>query len=436
MSSRTSVHRGIVGMSILVMAAAAIVAGPLIGASADSPPAPVTEFNAQQCPGTTWFDPTAVADDEDGIDTGDVPDLTLVFGQRLADYNAGVPVVLYDAYGANDTYTDHEESAAYPPLCTVRYVEGEGAVSEWMFCTNYHWKVCGGTNAAGQLTGFKGEIIPGLEAVPRNPELTPDGLKIVSYLIRNTHDYDAAGIDGFDFGTLVARADAGSSERVALQVLIWCISDPVDPLTTVESEQRRAQLCAANMDTDEQNRILALMPDPVSSLSFDGTPGQVAAGTEAEFVYTSNLFGDQLTIELTEGSGSVSVLSGPATLAGNQLTVTGSDPAVPAVVRIGVTAAATSDIELTIEGVPSRQPKLAWYQSPGDPAATVPCQVFAQFDEASALRVSAVATSATPRAELARTGDQAWVPALLGGLAMLALGVAGAVWTMRRAREA
>ncbi len=429
MDAGVTVRRTMTGILAGILAFAGTVVSASAPASADVPPSPAAVFTAQACPGSTWAPPEQVRPDDVTFDTGDVPDLTLVFGRRLADFNAGLPVVLYDAYGTNDSLLADGTSVAYPPLCTTRYVAGHGAVSEWMFCTNYHWQVCGGTNAAGELTGFHGEVLPSLGVVPRNPELTPDGVKIVSYLVENGHDY--TGVGYFAFGAPAdARADGDSYQRAALQVLVWCISDPVPAGETDPTELDRAATCDANMDAAEQQRIRDLVPDPVSALEFRGTPGRVAAGTVAEFALTTNLYGDPLTVTVTKGAGAISVLSGSATLVGDQLTVSGADPLTPSVVRIGVTASATSDLELTVSGVPSRQPRLSWYQSPGASATAVPCQVFAQFDESTALRVSAIATS---EIRLAATGWAGWMPLSLG-LTLLVLGALAAARASRAGR--
>ncbi|MFI5425527.1 hypothetical protein [Aeromicrobium sp. UC242_57] len=116
-------------------------------------PAVAAAFDAPRCDGTTSRDP-ATGD-------GDVDNLLSVFGGRLAAYNAGGVVPLYDSSGY--------ATGAYPPLCGVRYVASAGGpVSEWMFCTDLKSHVCGDTDEDGNLTEGSTPVDP-LEKKATNP---------------------------------------------------------------------------------------------------------------------------------------------------------------------------------------------------------------------------------------------------------------------------
>ena len=133
----------LVAATLLTLSLATLTGAP---ANADVPQPPITaSFTAPSCAGQTTSDPAA--------NTGyAVVDLTQVFGGRLASYNAGHVVPLYDAFGGSVLLTDagvNTGDAAYPPLCATRYVESLGtAVSEWMFCTDRLAQTCGDTTMA------------------------------------------------------------------------------------------------------------------------------------------------------------------------------------------------------------------------------------------------------------------------------------------------
>lgn len=162
---------------------------PTTSASADVPPIPETEpFRAPLCPGTTTNDPAAG-------DLG-VADLTMVFGERLASYNAGHIVPLYDLNGYG--------RETFPPLCGVRYVEGVGPVSEWMFCTDLFSKVCGDTLPDGTLADGNLDAATPIEPMERldgNDRITRDQERLVAYLIQAGAPFVGADVDEFwDWG--------------------------------------------------------------------------------------------------------------------------------------------------------------------------------------------------------------------------------------------
>lgn len=391
-------------------------------------PNPVgSPFTADACPGSTQFDPVAAG--------GSVPDLTLVFGQRLAEYNNGQIVPLYDAYGRN-------ELDGYPAVCGVRFVAGVGAVSEWMFCTDYFSHVCSGVDGGGNLLNINGDPIAGMDPLTGNPKIagTP-AERIVAYLVNAVHSY--AGVGYFDFGTATeARADGTSDERAALQVLIWCLSDPPAP-GAVGTEGERAATCANNMSPTEQTRILALIPSaPTVSLALTAPSTSLPVGDTATFSLTTNLFNQPISL-VTSGTDPVQVISGPATIVGSTVTVAGTDPTVPVTVILAIVGSSTGGVIVDASAQPPSVTNLGWNQSPGLGRDNVPCQIFAAHYQEAQLQVSgraAVTFTALPTgtggaAQLAPTGlsPQGFV---VGAGALLTAGTAVvAVASLRRRSE-
>lgn len=333
-------------------------------ASADVPSAPVGEFVAPLCEGQTESDPTQAGPPVDNLAT--------VFGARLDSYNAGATVPLYDVWGENSLN-------GYPAVCATRFVEGVGAVSEWMFCTDYFFHVCSGVDAEGNLVDIDNVPIPGMENLPDgNPRLTDaDGEAIVGYLLQ--HGLDTyAGVGDFAFeSTARAVKDGTSLERAALQVLVWCVSDPVALPAANSSEADRAATCDANLGTATREAILALIPE-APALTVAGPSAPLAVGETAEFTVTTTAISSPLTVSTAGVAGTLAVISGPGVLNGSDLTVTG--PSGPLTVVLGFTASAAGAVDLDVQTAPSSVSKIGWNQSPGVAADQTPCQVFAMFE--------------------------------------------------------
>jgi hypothetical protein len=373
-----------------VLAAAIAAVASLAGfggiARADSPPTPVADaFAAQPCPGDTVFDPAHAV--------GAVPDLLQVFGQRLEEYNAGRPVVLYDSAGANGRN-------GTPPLCEVRYVASAndgagGPVSTWMYCTDLYYHTCGGADSDGRLIDIDGDVIDGLSDVGSdNPRLFPDENKIVAYLIEHGHSYHGTGIYSEE-GATNALADGTYDQRGALQTLIWCISDPVDSAPSGQAERDRAATCAANMDDAEQARILAMIPStPDLQLSAAGPPSPLSPGDTATIAVVTNVFNQPITVTVSGPEGTLEVTGGDATLSGNTLIVAGDDPTQTAHVTLGFTADAAGTARLSASATPASINAISWNQSPGVSNDETPCQIFATFEDKSQATITA-ATEAT-----------------------------------------
>lgn len=347
---------------------------------------PAAEFNAPKCVGGTNLEPTAA--------TGPVADLTRVFGQRLTDFNNGQAVVLYGSWGVND-------NDAYPALCGTRFVDGVGAVSEWMFCTDIWSHVCSGTDASGNLVDKDGVVIPGLDPKIGNPKLTTNQEKLIAYLIQNGHLYQGTGYYNFD-GTLntVVTQSAGTYARYALQALVWCISDPVDlnrpgmSAATLVSEQQRLATCEASINAAEQARLLALIPDaPTVQLDFADSGSSLKVGDTASFALTTNLYNQPIELSATGVAGNLKVITGDAVITGTTLTVQGTDPSKSTTIALGFTASTAGTVTARAAALPASTTHIGWNKSPGLASDGKPCQNFATFNKTEQLAVNAMANA-------------------------------------------
>lgn len=117
-----------------------------------------------------------------------------------------------------------------------------------------------------------------------NPRLSPDQEKIIAWLIRNGHEYHGEGYYGpeWSFGD-EGRAVGSSSDRLALQALMWCVSDWPEADSDYESERDRYASCEASLPAEEQARILALVPDvPVTHLELADPSGEAVVTEPGE----------------------------------------------------------------------------------------------------------------------------------------------------------
>ncbi len=327
-------------------------------AAADTPPAPVGPFDAR-CAGTTIDDPTTAP--------GAYGDLTRVRGERLEAYNAGRAVILYDYYGESDPETA-------PPVCAVHYDAASGGpVTEWMYCTDLKFHVCGTTAEDGTLVDKDGSAVGPLLPQDGNEKLSADQEKIITYLIQHGHAFDRA--DDTEVQATQARSDGTTWERWALQLLVWCVSDaPFDD----------KGVCAANLPQSEQDAILARIPnDPVLTLA--SPAGSRPVGEVARFTLTTNLYGQPLTVSRT-GPGRLAVCGGTATLDGDTLVVAGDDPSRTTTVQLCVTGTGPGEVTLEVTGRPAATEKIRWNQSAHSTAGEQ-CQHYASFVATTSLAV-------------------------------------------------
>ncbi|MGC3995550.1 MAG: hypothetical protein QM779_15765 [Propionicimonas sp.] len=331
------------------MAAVAALFAPASGTAQAAVPDPsATEFIAPLCEGTTTSNPASAS--------GAVTNLRRVFGQRLVDYNAGKVVHLYSSSGTNGGV----------PSCGVRYVEGVGPVSEWMYCTDHDARPCATTEADGSLVDAGS-----LEQVPANSGLTQDQLRLISYIIRHDLSVSAVGSQ-----TVTTASNATSATRTARQLLVWCISDPSAMVVT--------GYCAANMSASRQATLLALA-SAVTQLALTSAATAADVGDSVEVTVTTNIIGQPITLTVT--GGSVTLCGGDALLSGSTLTL---NSGTTATLCLTSGAVGTASISATADAIAGDS--ISWVQS--ESTLATPCQVFATFETEAPVTVSgAVAVS-------------------------------------------
>ena len=390
-------------LTMLAVVAAPVLTAP-VAARADTPDPQVADpFVAPPCPGE-------ISGDLENAD-GNVPNLLLVFGQRLADYNAGKVVLLHSNGGTNTTEN------YIPPSCGTRYVESVGGpVSEWMYCTDLDSHTCGGTDAEGHLLNQDGERIDGMGYLPGNPRLTRDQEKLIAYLIKNGHEYDNP-----NFFSEVSFADpyGNGQQRAALQLLLWCISDP----GSMAAWNGPGTACVNSMDAAEQARLLALIPDdPVIEIDLGGPSVTLAPGETAEITLRTNLYEQPIALTSSGLTGTLTVLSGDVDLGTDDIVVHGTDASVLTTVRLGFTSNGIGTVEFEASAHPDAVEHLAWAQSPGVSSSDgVPCQVYATFrsSELSTVSDRASATFADPAGPTAPQQPGGGVPGTGTGITSL-----------------
>lgn len=425
-----SVIRLVVGAAAALGLASAHLLGAPAPALADVPPAPVAAFDAPACPGTTFSSPQS--------NTGALAQLLRVFDgdpsdpriSRLEAYEQGNVVPLYDAYGFSDITPifDPDDSTttiypAYPPICATRYVAAAGGpVSEWMYCTDYRARSCADVDEDGfgmyvDDAGVPRYLDTATEPVapPGNPRLTPDQEKLIAYLIQHGHPYTGFGSYDHLPGGGIANSET-TDQRVALQILIWCVSDyGYDPV----GDPAFDQTCDASMSPARQQALIDSIPDtPVLTLAVHSPAVSVAAGATARVQVESNVFAQPLTVTSIQP---VTVCGGPGSLVGDQLTIAGTDASVPNTVELCVDAPHSGQLTLEVSVVPATTQHIGWNQAgTGDPGES--CQVYATFYQDRAATLSDRSTIRVTTGALAAAGAHSpWFIAL-GALGLLGAG--------------
>lgn len=381
-------------------------------AHADTPSPPVAaDFIAPLCPGTTDYDPAV-----NGEPAHPVTNLRNVFGARLTAYNAGRVVPLYDSSGLSG-------SDVYPPLCGTRYVAAAGGpVSEWMYCTDRAAQVCGDVDANGNLLDEKGVVINPLNTLRGNPRLSADQERVIAYLIQHGHTYDGIGNQAFG-NVKSAKSDGTTNERMALQTLVWCVSDPGTSASDFTST------CAKLMNPAEQARLLAMTPaDP--ELTLKRRAAAVRVGQTARFDLTTNVYNQPITLT-TGGSATATwrVCRGDAVLNGTTLTVRPPASAQRATVRLCARATSKGEVTVAASVAPPTSKHIGWNQSVNS-GLFKDCQVFATFHAArkvtlgASARTAVNAQAAAPTAPKTLPSVGSSVNALVGwgGLTAVAFG--------------
>lgn len=342
--------------------AAPIQAAPTQAAPTESVDA-TKPFNAPLCKGKTSNDPTRAK--------GPVKDLTLVFGQRLEDYHAGRTVILYSGNGTNGG----------TPNCAVQYVEGLGAVSDWMYCTDHTSTTCSVTNAKGQLTSSN---VPVGSMVDRekNARLTADQERIIAFLLH--FDQPVSELPNNLAPGAVLSSDATSASRYARQSLIWCVSDRAS--FNRPNNAKIGAWCDANMPRATQATILNSMNEaPLLTLSPAKTEGPLSSTAKVEL--TTNLFNRPLEVGLDNAS--MEVCGGQATLSDGFLTVPGTESVTQKTVTLCLTYTNSTEVSLTVRGASIELGGLRWSQSME--SSYQPCQVYIHRSAASTKATTASA---------------------------------------------
>lgn len=319
------------------------------------PDTPAAEpFQAPECAGVTPNDPTV---------SGDVfPDLTEVFGQRLADYNAGKMVILYDSEGNNNIFV---------PACGTRYVPGVGAASEWMYCTDLFFHQCSVTDAEGRLTQ-EGTVVSGLLDRETNPKLSADQERLVHYVLTNT-------LSLVENEQPTVSSDATYATRLVKQRAIWCISE--EP---AEYPPFLRKFCTDNFSDAQQQSLLESLPaHPVlaPALSASTTEATVNVGEVVEVALTTNLY--ETPISVSAAGAEITVCrssAGLASITGDQIKLNASGAESTTVnLCLSWPSAGTHSIDFSVTPARGTTQALSWVQSPSLVDGE-PCQVYSGFD--------------------------------------------------------
>lgn len=360
-------------LTVLALLAGGLVF-PAAVAHADVPETPVTSLTAPACEGSS-----------------PASELLELKGQQLVDYNAGIPVRLYNNGGVNNGQGD--STSGYPnPQCTTRYIEDVGAVSSWTYCTDDAAMTCAFLNEDGQLqNGQNGQVVSGMEPVDiadingdRTPghELTDDDLKIVSWIIQNDieldPDYPVAG--HLNVTDLSVASDANVQSRVLRQLLVHCVDNPTwwanyQGDGNRHNRERMIAFCDANIGDDKRAEILASM-DEAAQLVATADSEVIDAGAQGEVTITTTITG--VPLDLTVSGGTVTLLAGPATLSGSSLTVD-ADATIPATITLGVTRADAGGVSVAVAGHATTVQNMSFVQSASGNGYVI-CQVYAIFD--------------------------------------------------------
>lgn len=341
-------------------ASAALAAEPL------PPEEQITEpFQAPLCTGNV-SDPR--------VNNEPVGDLTMIFGERITDYNAGRMVVLYNTNGSYDGET---------PVCGTRHVAGIGAVSEWMYCTDFTSHFCVRTNTDGRLVelvdGVEVAVDP-LEDLESNPRLTADQERLVRHIL--TTEFPVKTTDG-----TVVISDEAVESREARQRAVWCITDYSPELVDLVGS-----FCDTNFSEAQQQAMLDSLPeDPVFEpvLSTNSSSTVIEPGATVEVEVTSNIYDTPITAEAPGAEVRVCPASADlAAIVDGQLVFNPSESPTETV-RLCVTwqAAGAHSIDFSVTPDASTTQALTWVQSP-TLIDGIPCQVHSNFNSVSGMTLT------------------------------------------------
>lgn len=316
---------------------------------------PVGEFEATACLGSTNIDPAT--------GQGSTPwgkSALLVSGERLTNFNDGHVVVLYDNTGSTNS--------GGTPLCAVRFVEGVGAVSTWMYCTDLGKDSCGRTGRDGELLAGNGTELKPLENLDTNPKLSADDELLISWIV--THGFtDRSGTHH------AATIDSSTDSRYKVSQAVWCISDGAG-----------GSNCRANTFPDgwQESTLEEMRSEAKLELTSPDQGAHLQVGQTTSFTIETNLLNRPLDVQV-EGAepGDLHVVNGAATIADGKLTVTESP------VTFEYTPTSETGFTVGVEALVPRPDEINWHQSPGGVARSFGCQIFSTFDSVAPTQLAA-----------------------------------------------
>ncbi|MGP6177178.1 hypothetical protein ACTU6U_07755 [Microbacterium sp. A196] len=350
-------RKGIIPLLALsALVSAGFVAVSSAPALADAPPAAVEEFTADLCAGSTPADPTAET-------VGGNP-LNRVFGERLTAYNAGHVVTLYGTSGKNEPST---------PNCGVRFVEGVGPVSEWMYCTDMTNHTCSVTDEQGELT-HDGGYVGTPELVDGNGDLTAEQQRVIEYIAAN--DLTTTPMpEGYSGAGETLASNDSEKNRSVRQQMIWCVSDA----DLMQWYPGMDLWCPDNIGDDVRARILASAPvEPVLELA--PVTSEAAADEVAPLTLTTNLLNQPIALTAATGTIELCAPQDGVELENGAIIVTGSAP-VTTTVDLCTTGAAGTDV--SIQATAEALGAATWAQSPFAAPDGTFCQVYTTASESS-----------------------------------------------------
>lgn len=284
MRTRTT---AVVSVLILILAAMGASLGAALPAAAHVPPVAAAPFEAPACPGETVSTPSRQID-----------------GAALAAYNQGRVIAMYDSWGVSTIPGDNGSSV--PPLCGVRYLTeanggppGGGPVSAWMFCSDADRDVCNDGTP--------------LDPADDGPRMSEFSQRVFAHLVQNGHSFVPADPPyPFVEEVTVGRSDGSSDERVALQYLLWCVSD----YGTTDG-QRFSDFCDANgLDPASVAADYAFLLEAVTPQLRLASFALVEIGTAVEVTLITTIVNSPLTMTVTGGTVQLCPGEDGATLTG------------------------------------------------------------------------------------------------------------------------
>lgn len=356
---------GQAALAFLVAAAGSLIAVSVPSptqASVPDPPAS-EQFQAPLCSGSTSYDPRE--------HTGVSEDLSVVFGQRLSDYNAGRMVMLYNTAGLNQ---------GDPPICGTRHVAGVGAVSEWMYCTDMDYNTCAETDQEGRLTHQGGTIIEGLEDRASNPRLSVDQERLVRYILTND-------LQVLDRNNLVSASDESDYSRDLRQLAVWCITEDQESLTG-----NIASYCHTNFSELRQQEILdSLSAEPTFTSVVTPHVDQMTprVGETVVIEVSTNVYATPISIDAPGAEAEICSQSALLAHFENGQLVVNSSTASSETIHLCLTweTSGSKQVRLAVTPSESTPQALSWVQSP-TLIEEKPCQVYSNFNSALGMTLS------------------------------------------------